>query len=193
MKLHNLLLFFIIFSTSAYAVDVQTQSYESKNYLSAGLEFAQFTLEGGSLNGTSVKVDFSHYFTPKWGIEVFLASAVNASSGGASNFTTLGGYFNYTLLGNCCSIQKTISMDGSPIVVETSSKKNQLKVGVGIDQVFLNGSKSVYSISGVGAGASYEFRMFDYPLKASGRYSMMSSGAMSISGIFFGLGMTFGL
>ncbi len=195
MKLRNLLTFISVFiSTQAYAVDVLTQTVETRNYLSAGMEYATFNLEnGGKIAGTSIHADFTHYFNNRFGAEISLASAFNASSATASSFTTIGGYVHYTIFGDCCSLNKIITLDGAPIVIESTNKRNSLKVGVGIDQVFLNGSKSVYSISGLGLGAQYDFKMFHRLFKASARYSMMSSNEMDVAGLFFSLQMTFGL
>jgi len=195
VKLRNLLaLILCFFSTQAFAVDVLTQTVETRNYLSAGMEYAQFSLgNGGKINGTSLHLDFTHYFNNRFGMEVSLSSAVNASAATASSFTTIGAYGYYTAFGDCCSLNKIVSLDGVPILIESTNKKNSLKVGAGIDQVFLNGSKSVYSISGLGLGAQYDFKMFNRLFKASGRYSMMSSNNIDITGLFFGLQMTFGL
>lgn len=195
MKLRNLLAFILVFvSAQAFATDVLTQTVETRNYLSAGMEYASFTLEnGGKVAGTSIHVDFTHYFNNKYGIEISLASAFNASSTTASSFTTIGGYAYYTLFGDCCSLNKIVTLDGAPILIESTNKRNSLKAGLGIDQVFLNGSKSVYSISGLGLGVQYDFKMFNRLFKASGKYSMMSSNEMDVTGLFFSLQMTFGL
>ncbi len=191
MKLLSLAVILLLFASPAFAVDIVTEIKETKNYLSAGLEYAQFSLGSGSITGSAIRVDFTHYFSNNYSIEMFITSAVNAST--SSSFTTLGGYFYYTLTGDCCSFNKIISLDGAPIVMESTNKKNSLKVGLGIDQVFLNGSKSVYSISGLGFGAEYDFKMFNKLFKAASRYSVMSSNNNSIQGLFFSLQMTFGL
>lgn len=195
MKLRNLLALILCFvSAQAFAVDVLTQTVETRNYLSAGMEMAQFSLDnGGKISGTTIHIDFTHYFNNKFGMEVSLSSAINASAATASSFTTIGGYGYYTVFGDCCSLNKIVTMDGIPILIESTNKRNSLKVGAGIDQVFLNGSKSVYSISGLGLGLQYDFKLFNRLFKASGRYSMMSSNNMDITGMFFGLQMTFGL
>ncbi|RYZ80502.1 MAG: hypothetical protein EOP04_25765 [Proteobacteria bacterium] len=126
-------------------------------------------------------------------MELFLASALNPSGGGQSSFTGLGGYVLYNLYGNCCMEQRTISVDGRPMITETTEKRSSLQVGLGLDQYFLNGSKSVYSASGLGIGLNYQFRFMKYNFKASYRHSQMTTGQLKIGGDFIGLGMVFSL
>lgn len=180
-------------SINASALEIKTETSTSSNYLSASGEFAQFTLPEGYIRGDGLRVDFMHYFSNKMSFDAFLGSAVNSQSSVSSSFTGLGGYFYYTAFGNCCAMKKTISSGGAPILIETQAKKNSVSVGVGLDQFFLNGTAAVYSVSGLGVGAKYQFNLFNYNFETAARYSMMSASGVSIKGLFVSAGVVFGL
>jgi hypothetical protein len=181
-------------SRAVWALDIKTETTTATNYLSAGAEYSQFAFPTGTIHGSGIRAGFSHYFSEKFDIDVFLASALGAQgSVGSSSFTGIGGYVYYTVSGNCCAMRKTISSMGVPILRETRKKQNSFKIGAGLDQFFLNGTAAVYSISGLGAGAKYQFGLFNYNFEAAARYSVMSANGVGINGIFISIGMIFDL
>jgi hypothetical protein len=178
-------------SSTAVAMDLHLEQERSKSFLTASAEFSQFTLEEGSIGGSGLKVDFNNSFTDKISLEIYLASAINTTGG--SSFTGLGGYTYYNLYGDCCLSSRRVLLDGRPMMTETTNKGSNLQVGVGLDQFFLNGSKSVYSASGLGLSAIYQFALFKYNFKAEGRHSQMTAGENKIQGTFFSFGLVFAL
>jgi hypothetical protein len=186
-----ILLLLLVLSPYTFAMDMHLEQDRTKSFLSTSGEFAMFTLEEGKISGPSLKVDFNNSFSNRFSIELYLASAINASGG--SSFTGIGGYAYYNLFGDCCTAYRRVSIDGKPMISETAEKAQNLQLGFGIDQFFLNGSKSVYSASGVGFGALYQFSLFKYDFNAEARHSQMSAGQSKIQGDFFSLGMVFGL
>lgn len=178
-------------SSTAVAMDLHLEQERSKSFLTASAEFSQFTLEEGSIGGSGLKVDFNNSFTDKISLEIYLASAINTTGG--SSFTGLGGYTYYNLYGDCCLSRRRVLLDGRPMMTETTNKGSNLQVGVGLDQFFLNGSKSVYSASGLGLSAIYQFALFKYNFKAEGRHSQMTAGENKIQGTFFSFGLVFAL
>jgi hypothetical protein len=196
MKLHSF--FLILIATflafqGAFADEVKSEDKEITNFLGAAFELSQMTLKGGTISGNGIKVDFSHYFNDKLSLEVYLSTAINASSAVQSSYTGLGAYVYYTLSGNCCDLKKTVTYDGVPVLVEKNERNSSFQLGAGLDQFLLNGSKSVYSISGIGLGATYQFMLFGYHMKAAGRYSLMSANSETVNGLFFSIGVLFGL
>lgn len=185
------LLSVLFLCSSAKAMDLHLEQDRAKSFLTASAEFSQFTLEEGSIGGSGLKVDFNNAFTDKISMEIYLASAINTTGG--SSFTGLGGYTYYNVYGDCCLSTRRVILDGKPMVTETTNKGTNLQVGVGLDQFFLNGSKSVYSASGLGISAIYQFALFKYNFKAEGRHSQMTAGENKIQGTFFSFGLVFAL
>ncbi len=191
MKLLSALLFFQMIATSALAMDMRTGLSTTKSFLTASGEAAQFTLDEGQISGSGLKVDFMNSFSDKIALAVYLASAIN-TAGGAS-FTGIGGYTYYNIFGECCATIRTVAVDGKPMVTETSLRGQNLQVGLGLDQFFLNGSKSVYSASGLGLSVIYQFPLFNYNFKTEARHSQMTAGQNKIQGNFFSFGVVFAL
>lgn len=181
----------VLFSSSVQAMDLHVQQERSKSFLTASAEFSQFVLEEGSIGGSGLKVDFLNAFSDNVSLEIYLASAINTTGG--SSFTGLGGYTFYNVYGDCCLTNRRVILDGKPMVTETTLKGANFQVGVGLDQFFLNGSKSVYSASGLGLAAIYQFPLFKYNFKAEARHSRMTAGENKIQGTFFSFGIVFAL
>lgn len=182
---------FILMSSAAQAMDLRMDISETKSFLTASGEFSQFTLEEGSIMGTGFKADFINSFADKLAMSVYLSSGLNPLGG--SSFTGLGGYTYYNLLGECCATVRTVSIDGKPTVTETTVRGQNLQIGIGLDQFFLNGSKSVYSASGLGLSMIYQFALFKYNFKAEARHSQLNAGTSKIQGNFVSLGIVFAL
>lgn len=191
MRLLKGVLFFLSLPSLVLALDLQVEETHSRSNLSASGEFSQFTLQEGSLAGSGVKLGFANAMSPQTTLGVYLASALN-TNGGAS-FTGLGGYLYYNLLGNCCTSVRKLLVDGRPYLTESTERGQSLQVGLGLDQFFLNGSRSVYSASGLGASLTYQFAILSYNLKAEARHSQLTAGQNKIQGNFFSLGLLFDL
>jgi len=164
-----------------------------KSFLGISGEFAQFKLDGAAISGSGLKVDFSHAIQDKYSLDIYLSSAVNSAGNVQVSFTGLGGYAFYNIFGNCCQENRVIYIDGKPLVTENVEKESSLQVGIGLDQYFLNGTKTVYSTSGLGIAANYQFKMFQHNFKIEVRHSQMATGQNKITGDFFSLGMIFSL
>lgn len=188
-------LFIILFaSLNVQAADMymKTEKVSRSNSLSAAFEMATFTFEGESVGGTGLKLDYGHHFAAPIQLDLSLFTAINASQSQVS-FSGLGASLYYDVFGNCCESVTTTYLGSEKMMVEKTGITNSLQVGVGIDQFYLNGSKSVYSSSGFNVGAAYKFTLFDYNLKAATRYSMMGTEKQKIQAYFVSLGVVFPL
>lgn len=187
---------FVVFSVGlniqAAELNMKTEKTVQKNSLSAAVEMATFTFEGESVGGSGIKVDYGHHFESPLEMNLSLFTAINGSSNQVS-FSGLGGSLYYDVFGTCCSSTTTTYLGSEKVIVEKTKPTNSLQVGLGLDQFYLNGSKSVYSSSGFNVGAAYKFTMFDYNLKAAARYSMMGTDKQKIQAYFFSLGIVFPL
>ncbi len=194
MRLLKVVFSIILIASSAQALDLKSEVTEQRSVISASGEISQFNLKEGDITGSGIKIDFAHNFSQEMKVELYLSTALSAQSSSLqSSFTGLGSYIYYSLLGSCCNLRKNYSVYGTTVMSETVESKNNLEVGVGLDQFFLNGSKAVYSSSGFGAGANYRFHLYDFNLKLSGRYTMLTANNNSASAIFIGLGIVFPL
>jgi hypothetical protein len=178
-------------SAPAFAISTNVETHDEDNYFTGSFEHSDFKLPAGAITGTGAKVSFSHYFKRSISFDIYLSSALGG--GGSATATGLGGYFYYTLFGDFGGSSKTVSLEGVPVLVERKPKSSSLQLGLGLDEFFLNGSEQVYSVSGFGFGAKYQFELFHQYFEVGGRYSMMSTNNTPVKGTFFGFGILFPL
>lgn len=194
-RLSRAFLFIIVLAglrLQAADLNMKTEKTIQKNSMSASFEMATFKFESESVGGSGVKLDYGHYFDSPLELNVSLFTAINGSQNQVS-FSGLGGSLYYNIFGNCCSTITTTYLGSEKIIIEKSKPSNSFQVGFGIDQFYLNGSKSVYSSSGFNVGAVYKFTLFDYSLKTAARYSMLGTEKQKIQAYFLSLGIVFSL
>lgn len=205
-KLHRLCLielkvFLFFVAVTAYSsltparaadLNLKTEKVAKNNFLSAAFEMATFQVESDSVSGTGVKLNFGHHFDYPLQIDLSFFTAINGAETQVS-FSGLGASLYYDVFGSCCETEITTYLGSEKIAVEKNKPSNSLQVGLGIDQFYLNGTKNVYSSSGLNVGAVYKFNLFNYNLMATARYSLLNSNKQKIQAYFFGLGILFPL
>lgn len=189
----RVLILTIFFQSVSYALEFKTQYEKKKNSISVLGISSSFTTEEGAISGSGLGVDFGHAFNDKTTFEISLSTALSQGKGVASSFTGLSGFVYYNFFAGCCDKFKTVLISGVPIYEETLLDPYLLQLGIGVNQYFLNGSKGVYSSSGLGLGANFLFRAWDFRVKLSARASKMTSNETEVTGIFLGAGLIFPL
>lgn len=194
MRLHSLIVTLLtLVSATCFGYDLKSQVESQSNLLGISGEMSSFQLDEGRIVGTGIRLDFAHSFSPKWGIDLFLSTALGNEQGVSASFTGFGGYAFYNLFSECCDQNRALLVDGVPVVSESQELKHLFQIGLGINQFLLNGSKGVYSSSGLGFGVNYYFRVMRFHLKASARQAQMISNENKVQGTFLGLGIVFPL
>lgn len=187
------LILFSVCCVQAAEYSLSQASDSKKSFLTASYENSSFKLTDGEIKGAGVKIDFAYFFAQKINLEMALSTALNAQSTGQASFTGIEGYLYYTVWGESYDTLRTVSLNQQTVFVDRNQKINSLQIGAGVDQYLLNGSKSVYSASGLGAGVVYRFNLFNYNFKAGVRSSTMTAGAQKMQGLFYSLGLVFTL
>lgn len=198
MKLLKLTLFSFLLLTGfnkarAGELSLRTDDTVTGNQISLGFNSSTLTAEGGTIQGSGIKVDFTHYFASKLSMELNLAAAFSMDSKIQNSFTGLGGIVYYTLTGQCFETRSNVYVNEMLIASEATTQSRCFRVGGGLQQYFLNGSKNIYSGSGLGVSAAYHFNLWDYNFKATGGYSMISAGKTQLGNINLGISFIFSL
>jgi hypothetical protein len=176
----------------AEGLNLSVDQNRRNNNLSLSIERADFKIETESVNGTGLKLDYAHHFEYPFELNTSFFTALNGAQSNVS-FSGLGAGIYYDVFGNCCSSVKTAYLGRNKLYSEATYRSNFFQLGLGVDQFYLNGSKSVYSSSGIYLGSQYSFNLFNYNLKVGARYSQLGSNKLKIEASFFSLGITFPL
>lgn len=190
------ILFIILFAplwVNAQATTIETSIKESKNQIGIAYENSSFTAETGNLVGTGFRVSFFTKIYEELSAEVFLSAALNKEASVQNSFTGLGGYVLYSLLGSQSASTKTTLINHASVISETRPSRHNVLVGAGLNQYFLNGTKGVYSASGLGLEIVYRFEVWGINLKVAGRYGMLSAAStdVKVTGYDFGVVIPF--
>lgn len=190
MKRLSFVLFCLFATSQAFAIDLDVRAEDESNYLTASYEYSQLSFIEGKIVGSGVRVGISHNLHNQWSFGGAIATAVNSSKGFSSSFTGLSVFTDFSWSGDPGSIKKTVSLDGTPLLVEKKPPANSFLTGPVLDQYLLNGSQQVYSVSGLGVSAKYRFEFYRQTWEARLQYSLMSANNVSIQGLFASIGIS---
>lgn len=198
MKLLKLLFIFLLALTE-YAqantgeLSLRSDEIVDNNQISIGLNGSIFSLDTGTIQGTGPKIDFTHYFGNKINVEFFLATALSFEAKNKIAFIGLGGVLYYTALGQCYQTRNNVYINETLIASEFNTQTNCLRVGGGLQQYFLNGTKNIYSGAGIGLNAAYHFTMWNYYFKTDTSYSVITSSKNQLNHFSISLSLIFSL
>ena len=200
MRLNFLILFFTMFAISnSFAEetslfldrnnDVQTKI--KKGELAVGLEVAQIQpAVGAALVGIG----------PRFGVDYDIGYGFSlnpcvslVSSGSTFIYSGVGGNFRYTVLGNLATRERVLTSNGVPIVTQLIPTSNRLSVGFGLEQLFLNGSQSIYPAVGLSASLAYSVTLFQKRFEIVGRYSQLTANQRSLPSLFIDFSFLLGI
>lgn len=192
-KITVTILAMLFISSMSFANEFRTKFENKQNSIAVLGITSSFQTDEGTITGSGIGVDFAHAFNDNLTMDVSISTALSQGEGVSSSFTGVTGFVYYNFLSACCDKYKTVSVSNVPVFTETVLSPYLLQVGAGINQYFLNGSRGVYSSSGLGVGANFFFRAWNYQVKLSGRVSQMTTNEMQVQGMYLGAGLVFPL
>lgn len=188
------LFFFLTSWVQAQELSLKSSAQSQNSYLGVSGLGSLFKLDAGDVNGIGAKIEYSHFFSNNYSFDVDLQSAMNFSENGLQNsFTGMSVHVNYTLFGECCNQVKNTTVNDFQLLQESHSLNSHVVVGLGLEQLFLNGAKSIYSASGLNAQIKYRLNYYKVIWQLEGRASYLISGEHQITGVGIGIGAIFPL
>ena len=188
----KLRLIFIMMSLSfvanLHASENQLQ-YEKKevpNSLSIGLEYSSLSATT-RLSGFGIQLNWQRNLSNSFALDFGLMQVFNFSDGFNYLYTGIGVFTKYAVLGEFSNQSAALYHAGHSLVTEYPEKGDILAIGVGPEQLILNGTSSIFPVTGLSFLLQYQTRFFDLPLSSTLRYSTMSGNNLQITGIFFTL------
>jgi hypothetical protein len=192
------LIFFltILKSNTLYASDLQLRSEinEYKSQITASYELTDLKTDEGNIAGAGLRVTFNHWLTPSLSLDFGASVAINNQSSVQSNsFTGFNFFTYYNVFGKPYGSEKKIQISDHSLLTERQKQRHSLFVGAGVSQYFLNGNRGVYSASGLGVGAIYQFQIWNTLLRLSSRWNQLEASQIKIDGLSYDLGICFSL
>ncbi len=192
------LVFFVMVLLSGTIVQAQDYSLKIEDgkhpsYFSAAIQGSKFTIEDGKIEGSGVQVAYNYFFQDKWSMHVDISSALGLTGSLQNSYTGINLSVDYGLIGECCQKNRNIYLNDQIIATESLGEVSYLSIGAGLDQYFLNGTKNVYSASGLAVNSKYLFSLFKLTWIVEGKFSMLVSGGHNVSSQSILLGLVFPL
>lgn len=197
-KPHKLLLaaFLALNCASALATtevsSIQVVKNNKPGAFFAGLEFASLQTSLESLTGYGVQVGYRHILTSRWALDASLAQIYGSGASGlAALYSGINASVRWAPFVEFAQDRNEILFEGRRIFEETSENNRTLAVGLQMNQLFLNGSTSVYNATGLGVVLSYDMRLWGYRVRPEARYGMLSTANKDMTAMFGNLLFSF--
>ncbi|MFP5518875.1 MAG: hypothetical protein ACLGGX_03170 [Bdellovibrionia bacterium] len=160
-----------------------------------GAETANLASETASITGFGPRFGLEYSFTDAWSFAANVNFAFQMTGkAGAFFYSGLSGNMRYTFIGSSRNQSEAIiSSNGRNIYSMENAIKQRAALLVGLEQLFLNGTTSIYPAVGVAVGGSYSFSMFNRAFDADLRYSTMTANGNPLSMISVGISTGLGI
>ena len=162
-----------------------------KSTLSVGLEYASLQTSV-PLSGYGLTLGFSYALSRNWELGAML-SQIFDSKGFSYLYTGLGASVKYSVFGSFLSGSHEVSSLLGPVVKETQTQEKIVAIGIGAEQLLINGSTQVYPASGITVQASYHFPVFAKWWVLGVRAGSFSAAQKTFSALFLNLSIPFEL
>lgn len=195
-----LLVFFPLISTATSTVVSEELRLDyrraaGKTNFVFGAETMSLASDTSSLMGFGPRFGFEYSFTDAWSFSSNLNFAFQLTGKpGAFFYSGISGNVRYTFIGSSRSQSESLVTDKGRVIYSLDNAvKNRAALLVGMEQLFLNGTTSIYPAVGVAIGGSYSFSMFNRSFDADLRYSQLTANGNPLSMISVGINTSMGL
>lgn len=177
-----------LISSQAVALSIDANIKESNTSATLSTEFSKLSAEGESITGSGLKLAFDFLLSNHLGAELFLATTLDPNSGFQTSYTSLGLFGTYNLL-DASSYTRKLQLNGQNVVIERHQAPQKLSVGLGFEQVFLSGTRGVYTASGPSIGLAYQRLLFGWNTSLGVRKTILKSNEIAVDFIALNLGV----
>lgn len=169
-----------VFANSGF-VSMSSEQVRSRFFI--GPQASQFTLTTGSLSGFGLAIGYEYFLSSNFSTEIAFGqifgqpASKNSSSVLQSITSSIQTGVSYALFGKFGSRIDNIQYQGITAARIREKREFNLRVGLGLDQYWFNGSEAIYPASGVAAFMSSDFSVFDkFWIKPTVRCANLTSG-----------------
>lgn len=193
-KLLEVLLLLVIAVPSAFCEELQSgldlnlRTRKNNTQFTLGTQYSNFQMLSRGLGGYGIQLGFEYALLPSWSIQANLSQGFDAS-GGAFHylFTDVNAFVYFALLGDFIPQDQEILYHDQGIVKTNTVRGKTVSIGMGAEQMLLNGASQVYPATGISLALRYHFPMFNQWFVASVRDGMFSLNRQSFNGLFLGI------
>jgi len=160
----------------------------TRSQVSLGAETVNLSSSGASIMGLGSRAGFEYSLDDRFSLGANMMFCFQASGKpGAFFYSGLNGLIRYAFRGSSIKYSDSIKRrDGTLIYEVTPAARKRMTAFIGMEQLFLNGSTSIYPAVGPTAGGSYGFGLWGQSIEIDARYSMLTANDNPLSALSVG-------
>jgi hypothetical protein len=171
------------------------QEYVRSHFL-LGVEGVTIASGKASLLGGGPKVGFEYGLSPRFSMGANMVFALQATGGnvGAYFYSGLSGLLKYSVFGSAIKVTDRVSqMSRAPLYTGKVIAQRRFCVNLGLEQLFLNGTASIYPAVGSTLGATWGGILFGYEVELDARVGKLiaNDNPLSMVGIGANINLDF--
>ena len=188
----------LLLSSAALAEEELNTSYQTESKhseISIGGEFVTLQSASGSLSGLGPRFGFDFGLSDKWSIAANITFAFEATGKAGSFFYSgLRGVAEYSFIGESMkSVTSVNRADGTAFYSAAPLGNDRFAGFFGLEQLFLNGTTSIYPAAGLAIGGLWEFPFWGHGAQLDIRYSTLTANDNALTMIAVGACFNFDL
>lgn len=151
-----------------------------------GVEFASLQTSLQSLSGYGLHFGYQYILTNHWAVDGSLAQIYGSGAGAGVSalYSALNATVRYAVASEFPQASTQIYFRGKKAFEESPDNYRTFAVGLQMNQLFLNGTNSVFNATGIAAVLSYDARLLGYRMRPELRYGMLSANDADMTAIF---------
>jgi hypothetical protein len=159
-----------------------------RSHFSIGFESVSLSSARASIMGGGPKVGFEYGLTSRFSLGSNLVFAFQGTGQvGAYFYSGISGILRYTVTGSGIEVTDRIyQMGKSPIYAGKQVAQRRFCINLGLEQLFLNGSTSIYPAVGTTAGVTWGGILFGEEIEVDVRIARLIANDNPLSMVGFG-------
>lgn len=159
-----------------------------RSHFSLGFEGVSLSSKKASIIGVGPRAGFEFGLTSKFSLGANMVFSFQGSqNAGAYFYSGISGGLKYTFIGSALKVtDKVYQVGRSPIYSGKVIAQRRVCAHFGLEQLFLNGSSSIYPAVGTTAGVTWGGILFGYEIELDARLSRLVANDNPLSMMAFG-------
>jgi len=175
------------------ALQLEVRESDSATHFVFDLGYARLSnQDDDKITALSGRLSLVYGISPRLGLQADIEQAFSPTDGFSAVYSRLAVGPSFAILGSLKN-RRTQILVGDTTVVNSGGKGGaRLRVSLGAEQLFLNGSTKLLGLAGFGVGLYYDIPLaMGYGLCASLRWARLSNTNLVLTPVQLGLGLVF--
>ncbi len=175
------------------ALQLEVRESDSATHFVFDLGYARLSnQDDDKITALSGRLSLVYGISPRLGLQADIEQAFSPTDGFSAVYSRLAVGPSFAILGSLKNRRTQILLGDTTVVNSGGKSGARLRVSLGAEQLFLNGSTKLLGLAGFGLGLYYDIPLeMGYGLCASLRWARLSNTNLVLTPVQLGLGLVF--